>query len=298
MKIAVTSTGPTLDDNVEARFGRCAYFLIIDTDTVQLEAVENPNIALGGGAGIQSAQLMSEKGVTAVLTGNCGPNAFNVFGQAGIQVIVGVSGLVRDAVEQFKAGVFSSASEPNVASHFGMNAALAGPTATGQPMTGPLGQGGGMGPGSGGGRGMGRGMGRGGGRGRAMGKGMGRGGGMGRGMGMPSTGSIAGFPQGAGAQINPEQELAALKQQAELLEQQKRQLDNRIAQLESGRKAIAVVDSSKCAGCGICEDVCPVNAIKVNGQAIVQTELCTGCGLCVGECPNNAIILTQQKAGK
>jgi predicted Fe-Mo cluster-binding NifX family protein/ferredoxin len=298
MKIAVTSTGPTLDDNVEARFGRCAYFLIIDTDTVQLEAVENPNIALGGGAGIQSAQLMSEKGVTAVLTGNCGPNAFNVFGQAGIQVIVGVSGLVRDAVEQFKAGVFSSASEPNVASHFGMNAAPADSTATGQPMTGPLGQGGGMGPGSGGGRGMGRGMGRGGGRGRAMGKGMGRGGGMGRGMGMPSTGSIAGFPQGAGAQINPEQELAALKQQAELLEQQKRQLNNRIAQLESGRKAIAVVDSSKCAGCGICEDVCPVNAIKVNGQAIVQTELCTGCGLCVGECPNNAIILTQQKAGK
>jgi NAD-dependent dihydropyrimidine dehydrogenase PreA subunit len=115
---------------------------------------------------------------------------------------------------------------------------------------------------------------------------------------MLSTGSVAGFPQGAGAQINPEQELAALKQQAELLEQQKRQLDNRIAQLESGRKAIAVVDSSKCAGCGICEDVCPVNAIKVNGQAIVQTELCTGCGLCVGECPNNAIILTQQKAGK
>jgi len=106
MKIAVTSTGPSLDDNVEARFGRCAYFLIIDTDTMQYEAIENPNIALGGGAGIQSAQLMSQKGVTTVLTGNCGPNAFNVFGQAQIQVIVGVSGQVRSAVEQFKAGVF------------------------------------------------------------------------------------------------------------------------------------------------------------------------------------------------
>jgi predicted Fe-Mo cluster-binding NifX family protein/ferredoxin len=272
MKIAVTSTGPTLDDNVEARFGRCAYFLIIDTDTMQLEAIENPNIALGGGAGIQSAQLMSEKGVTLVLTGNCGPNAFAVFGQAGIQVIVGVSGPVRNAVEQFKTGAFSSVSGPNVASHFG------------------IGDGGGMGRGMGRGGGMGRGMGRGGGMGRGM--------GMPGPMGMPSTGTAGRFPQGAGAQMNPQQELAALKQQSELLEQQKSQLNNRIAQLESGRKAVAVVDSGKCAGCGICEDVCPVNAIKVNGQALVQPELCTGCGLCVGECPNNAIILTQQKAGK
>jgi len=305
MKIAVTSTGPTLDDNVEARFGRCPYFLIVDTDTMQFEAIENPNIALGGGAGIQSAQLMSEKKVTTVLTGNCGPNAFAVFGQAGIQVIVGVSGPVRNAVEQFKTGFFSSASGPNVASHFGMNAATPAPTATGQPMTGPVGQGGAMGLGMGGGRGMGRGkgrgMGRGGGMGRGMGKGMGGGGGMGgvmsmpAPMGMPSTGLAAGSQQDDGAQVDHEQELAALKQQAKLLEQQKNQINNRIAQLESGRKAIAIVVSGKCAGCGICEDVCPTNAIKVNGQALVQPELCTGCGLCVDECPNNAVILTQNK---
>ena len=67
MKIAVTSTGSTLDDQVEARFGRCAYFLIIDTESMQFETMENPNIALGGGAGIQSAQLMSEKGVKTVI---------------------------------------------------------------------------------------------------------------------------------------------------------------------------------------------------------------------------------------
>jgi len=305
MKIAVTSTGPSLDDNVEARFGRCAYFLIIDTDTMQYEAIENPNIALGGGAGIQSAQLMSEKGVTTVLTGNCGPNAFNVFGQAGVQVIVGVSGVVRNAVEQFKTGAFSSASGPNVASHFGMDAAAPDPTATNQPMTSPVGQGqgSGMGLGMGGGRGMGRGMGRGGGMGRGMGKGMSRGGGMGRGMGMgapmgmPSTGPAAGFPQDAGLQ-NPEQELAALKQQAELLEQQKRQLNNRITQLESGRKAVAVVDSKKCTGCGICVDVCPTNAIEVNEHAVVNAEMCTGCAACVSECPNEAIILAQKKVGK
>ncbi len=203
MKIAVTSTGPTLDDNVEARFGRCPYFLIIDTDTMQVEAIENPNIALGGGAGIQSAQLMSEKGVTTVLTGNCGPNAFDVLGQAGTQVIVGISGPVCNANGQFKKGVFSSASAPNVASPFGVNATPAEPPPTGQTIPGPFGQRGGMGSGMGGGRGGGRGMGR----------GMGRGGGMGMAapLGMPSTGPAAGLPENAGLQ-NPDQELAVLKQ--------------------------------------------------------------------------------------
>ena len=159
MKIAVTSTGPTLDDMVEARFGRCAYFLIIDPDTLEFEALENPNIALGGGVGIQSAQLMAEKGVSTVLTGNCGPNAFQTFGAANIQVITGVSGQVRQAVEQYKSGALSSTTTNNVQSHFGMG--------TG----GGMGMGGGRGMG-GGGRGMGGG-------GRGMGRGMGVGGGMG-----------------------------------------------------------------------------------------------------------------------
>jgi predicted Fe-Mo cluster-binding NifX family protein/ferredoxin len=300
MKIAVTSTGPTLDDSVEARFGRCAYFLIIDTETLQYEPIENPNIALGGGAGIQSAQLMSEKGVTAVLTGNCGPNAFNVFGQAGIQVIVGVSGPVRDAVEQFKAAAFTSASGPSVSSHFGMNTPTPGTTATG-----PIDQSQGLGMplGMGGGRGMGKGMGRGGGMGRGMGRG--RGGGMGRGrgmgigtpMGIPFTGSPEDYPQGIGAQINPEQELSALKQQVELLEQQKQQLNQKISRLESGHKAVAVVDSEKCTGCGICISVCPTGAIEVDQQAVVDEETCNGCAACVSECPNEAIIIARKKVG-
>jgi predicted Fe-Mo cluster-binding NifX family protein/ferredoxin len=263
MKIAVTSTGPALDDNVEARFGRCAYFLIIDTETLKCEPIENPNIALGGGAGIQSAQLMSEKGVTTVLTGNCGPNAFNVFGQAGIQVIVGVRGTVRNAVEQFKTGALSTASGPNVVSHFGM----------------------------GGGSGMGGGMGCGGGMGR------GRGMGIGTPMGMPWTGSLEGYPQGTGMQINPEQELSALKQQVELLEQQRQQLNQRIIQLEGGHKAVAVVDSEKCTGCGICVDVCPTGAIEVNQQAEVNEESCNGCAACVSECPNEAIVIVRKKVG-
>ena len=149
MKIAVTSTGPTLDDTVEARFGRCAYFLIIDPDTLEFEALDNANIALGGGAGIQSAQLMAEKGVSTVLTGNCGPNAFQTFGAANIQVITGVSGQVRQAVEQYKSGALASTTTPNVQSHFGMG------------MGGGRGMGGGGRGMGGGGRGMGGGMGMG-----------------------------------------------------------------------------------------------------------------------------------------
>ncbi len=124
MKIAVSSTGPTLDDLVEMRFGRSVYFLIIDTDTLEFEAIQNPNIALGGGAGTQSAQLMANKGASVVLTGNCGPNAFRTFGAAGIQIITGVSGRVRGAVEQFKSGSLNASSVPNVGSHFGMGSGM------------------------------------------------------------------------------------------------------------------------------------------------------------------------------
>ena len=126
---------------------------------------------------------------------------------------------------------------------------------------------------------------------------MGRGMGMAAPMGMPSTGPAAGLPENAGLQ-NPDQELTNLKQQAEMLEQQKQQLNQRITQLESGRKAIAVVDSEKCTGCGICEDVCPVRAIKVEGYAIVNADICIGCAVCIAQCPQNAIVLTQLKAGK
>jgi len=146
MKIAVTTVGPSLDEQVEARFGRTPYYVFVDTDTMKFEAVQNPNVSAGGGAGIQSAQLMSDHGVQYVLTGNCGPNAFQVFSAAGIQVIVGVSGIARQAVEQFKTGVLTTSNQPNVVSHFGMGA--------GQSM----GMVGGRGMGMGGGRGMGGGQ--------------------------------------------------------------------------------------------------------------------------------------------
>ena len=135
MKICVTVTDANLDATVDPRFGRCAWFLIVDTETMGLEPLQNPNVSVGGGAGIQAAQMMADRDVQAVLTGNCGPNAFSGLGAAGIQVFTGVSGTARQAVEQYKSGALSSISGPNVATHFGA----------------------GGGQGMGGGRGMGRG---------------------------------------------------------------------------------------------------------------------------------------------
>ncbi len=120
MKVAVTAAGRGLDAMVDPKFGRCRAFVVVETDDMSLESVENEARARGGGAGIQAAKLMAEKGVKTVLTGSCGPNAHQTLTAAGIDVVVGCEGTVAEAIERFKAGEVSPASEPNVASHFGM----------------------------------------------------------------------------------------------------------------------------------------------------------------------------------
>ena len=206
MKIVVTAVGPSLDDMVEPRFGRSPYYVFVDTDTMGFEAVQNPNVAAGGGAGIQSAQLMSDYGVSHVLTGNCGPNAFQVFGAAGIQVVVGVSGTVRQAVEQFKTGSFPAAQQPNVESHFGM----------GSPGSQP----GGMGMGGGRGSGMGRGMGMGGGQGSGMG-------------GVPGGGRVIG-PAGGPGDVTPQagQTKKVLQEQLKMLQEQMKDIEKRLQKID------------------------------------------------------------------
>jgi predicted Fe-Mo cluster-binding NifX family protein len=104
MKICVSSQGTTLDAPVDPRFGRCQYFLIVDTDTLEYEAIKNPNIESSGGAGIQSGQLIAEKHVKTVITGNVGPNAFHTLKAAGVEVITGAAGTVKEAVERYKKG--------------------------------------------------------------------------------------------------------------------------------------------------------------------------------------------------
>jgi predicted Fe-Mo cluster-binding NifX family protein len=104
VKICETAKGYTLDAQVDPRFGRCEYFLIVDTETLRYEAIRNPNIDTGGGAGIQSGQIMAERQVKAVITGDMGPNAFQTLNAAGISVMTGASGSIRQAIEKYKMG--------------------------------------------------------------------------------------------------------------------------------------------------------------------------------------------------
>jgi len=120
MKIAVSATGTTLDAQVDPRFGRCQYFVIVDPGMMQFEALENSNAIAGGGAGVSTAQMIAGNKVEAVLTGNCGPNAYQVLAAAGIKVITGVTGKVEDAIQNYNSGSFQTTSEANVSAHFGM----------------------------------------------------------------------------------------------------------------------------------------------------------------------------------
>ena len=120
MKICITSQGDSLDAQVDPRFGRCQYFIIADTDTLKFEVVENPSTSAMGGAGVQSGQFVASKEVKAVLTGNVGPNAFQTLQAAGLEIITGVSGSIRDAIEKYKKGEFKSTKGPSVGSKFGI----------------------------------------------------------------------------------------------------------------------------------------------------------------------------------
>jgi predicted Fe-Mo cluster-binding NifX family protein len=113
MKIAISATAPHLDADLDPRFGRCPYLLIIDTETMEFEAVENPAVGAPGGAGIQAAQTVAETGARAVITGNCGPNAYQALSTVGIEVAVGASGSVRQAVEAYRQGRLRPTGEPS-----------------------------------------------------------------------------------------------------------------------------------------------------------------------------------------
>ena len=121
MRVCITSTGPSLDSEMDPRFGRCQYFLFVDPQSLEMEALENPNIGASGGAGIQSAQFVANKGVEAIITGQVGPNAFTTLQAAGIKILVGASGKIREVLEKYKKGQLTSyAQGPTVRAHAGM----------------------------------------------------------------------------------------------------------------------------------------------------------------------------------
>ncbi|WP_038056488.1 NifB/NifX family molybdenum-iron cluster-binding protein [Thermodesulfobacterium hydrogeniphilum] len=99
MIVCITAQGSSLDSEVDPRFGRCSYFIFYDTDTKQHEAVENQWKAAMGGAGIQAAQFVVQKGAKKVFTGRIGPNAEEVLKNAGVE-IVEVSGKVKDIISK------------------------------------------------------------------------------------------------------------------------------------------------------------------------------------------------------
>jgi predicted Fe-Mo cluster-binding NifX family protein len=109
MKIIVTANGTNLDAAASPIFGRCPTYIVVDPETMQFEAIENPALAASGGAGVQAAQFIAGKGAQAVVTDNVGPNAFDVLKAAGVPVYTFSGGTVREAVGAYTAGQLSAA---------------------------------------------------------------------------------------------------------------------------------------------------------------------------------------------
>ena len=106
MKIAVSATGGSMNAQVSEQFGRCAYFLLVDSETMRFEPISNPGIGMMGGAGPESAMEIAAHGAKVILTGEVGPNAKVALDSAGITIVSGVSGAktVKEAVEEYLKG--------------------------------------------------------------------------------------------------------------------------------------------------------------------------------------------------
>lgn len=121
MKICISSTGDNLDSGLDSRFGRCQYFIFSDSETLDFEAVQNSYKDAGGGVGIQAGQLVAEKQAEVVITGNVGPNAFRTLQAAGIEIITGASGSIKEVIEKYNKGELKKKGGPTVGRKFGMS---------------------------------------------------------------------------------------------------------------------------------------------------------------------------------
>ncbi len=116
MKICVTSQGTELSAEVDPRFGRARYFIIYEDETGETEAVDNAqNMNAAGGAGVQAATTVVEKGCDWVISGHMGPKALSVLATGDVQVAVGAEGTVQQALDDFKNGRLQEADEADVA---------------------------------------------------------------------------------------------------------------------------------------------------------------------------------------
>jgi predicted Fe-Mo cluster-binding NifX family protein len=119
MIVAVTAKGKKLSDEVDPRFGRAPYILIVDTETMEYQALDNKfNVNAFKGAGIQAATMVAEKGAEVLLTGYCGPNAFRTVQAAGMKVVNDVTGTVQQAIDTFRSGKVQYSENANVEGHW------------------------------------------------------------------------------------------------------------------------------------------------------------------------------------
>ena len=125
MKIAVSSCGIFLDSPIDPRFGRCDYFVIVDTTDMSFEVFDNDSVALTQGAGVQSAQFVVSKGAQAVITGNIGPNSIRALSAVGVEVVLCQTGSIKDAILKYQKGLLKSVNSANVRDQYGMVGKLA-----------------------------------------------------------------------------------------------------------------------------------------------------------------------------
>ncbi len=120
MKTLITVTAPDIHASLDPRFGRAAYFLLVDTETLSWEAKPNPAIHASGGAGIKAAQFAADSGCEAVVSGDCGPNAYEVLEAAGISMyLFGASQTIQQVVEGLKSGELEKLGSPSSPGHHG-----------------------------------------------------------------------------------------------------------------------------------------------------------------------------------
>lgn len=120
MKIAVSATDQSKESQLDRRFGRCEYFLIYDTETREYKAIINNGTTSGGGAGIAAASQVIDENVSVIITGNLGPNAFELIEKAGIKAYSCQVIPVFRALEMFQKDQLAIISSAGIA-HHGIN---------------------------------------------------------------------------------------------------------------------------------------------------------------------------------
>jgi predicted Fe-Mo cluster-binding NifX family protein len=113
--IAVSANGKNLEAEVGPLFGRARFFILVDPDTLEWETLDNMgNISGSQGIGVMTAKSLERKNIRTVLTGSCGPKAFEELKAAGIEVILNAHGTVRKALASFMNGELDRAAKSNV----------------------------------------------------------------------------------------------------------------------------------------------------------------------------------------